>query len=100
MIKRLKDIVRRISRPLSNRTRLINYYWQRTQRNKLAIFGMAFIMFLILLAAIGPFITSDPTAVNFEEKNIPPVGFTIEQSVYNIETNEFTTREVPGTWKH
>jgi len=100
MIERLQDIVRRISRPLSNRTRLINYYWQRTQRNKLAVFGLAFIIFLILLAAIGPFFTSDPTAVNFEEKEMPPVGFTIEQSVYNIETNEFTTKEISGTWKH
>jgi peptide/nickel transport system permease protein len=100
MIDKLQDAIRKVSQNLRRNTRLINYYWQRTQRNKLAIFGMAFIMFLILLAAIGPFITSDPTAVNFEEKNMPPVGFTIEQSVYNIETNEFTTREVPGTWKH
>jgi peptide/nickel transport system permease protein len=100
MVETLRDIARRISRPLSNSTRLINYYWQRTQRNKLAVFGLAFIIFLVTLAAIGPFFTADPTAVNFEEKEIPPVGFTIEHSVYNIETNEFTTKEISGTWKH
>jgi len=100
MTERLRDIVRRISRPLYSNARLINYYWQRTQRNKLAVFGLAFIIFLVLLAVIGPFFTLDPTAVNFEEKNMPPVGFTIEQSVYNIETDEFTTKEIPGTWRH
>jgi peptide/nickel transport system permease protein len=100
MSERLRDKVRRISQPLYSNARLINYYWQRAQRNKLAVFGLAFIIFLVLLAAIGPFFTLDPTAVNFEEKNIPPIGFTIEQSVYSIETDEFTTKEIPGTWKH
>ena len=100
MTERLRDVVRRTSQHLRSNARLVNYYWQRTQRNKLAVFGLAFIIFLILLAAIGPFFTLDPTAVNFEEKNMPPVGFTIEQSVYNIATDEFTTKEIPGTWKH
>ncbi len=100
MTERLRDIVRRTSQHLRSNARLVNYYWQRTQRNKLAVFGLAFIIFLILLALIGPFFTLDPTAVNFEEKNMPPVGFTIEQSVYNIETDEFTTKEISGTWKH
>jgi peptide/nickel transport system permease protein len=100
MTERLRDKVRRISQPLYSNARLINYYWQRTQRNKLAVFGLAFIIFLVLLAIIGPFFTLDPTAVNFEEKNIPPVGFNIEQSIYNIETDEFTTKEIHGTWRH
>jgi len=100
MTERLRDIVRRTSQHLRSNARLVNYYWQRTQRNKLAVFGLAFIIFLILLALIGPLFTLDPTAVNFEEKNMPPVGFTIEQSIYNIKTNEFTTKEIPGTWKH
>jgi peptide/nickel transport system permease protein len=85
---------------MSNSTRLFNYYWQRTRRNKLAVFGLAFIIFLVLLAVIGPFFTLDPTLVDFEKKNLPPVGFTIEQSVYNIETDEFITKKVPGTWNH
>jgi peptide/nickel transport system permease protein len=100
MIERLQDIIRKVSPHLRLNTRLINYYWQRTQRNKLAVAGLAFIVFLVALAIIGPFFTLDPTAANFEEKNIPPVGFTIEQSIYNIETDEFTTKEISGTWKH
>jgi len=85
---------------MSNSTRLFNYYWQRTRRNKLAVFGLAFIIFLVLLAVIGPFFTLDPTSVDFEKKNLPPVGFTTEQSVYNIETDVFITKEVSGTWNH
>ncbi|MCJ7655845.1 MAG: ABC transporter permease [Dehalococcoidia bacterium] len=100
MTERLRDIVRRISQPVSNSTRLINYYWQRARRNKLAIFGLAFIIFLVLLAIVGPFFTLDPTLVDFEKKNLPPVGFTIEQSVYNTETDEFITTKVSGTWDH
>jgi peptide/nickel transport system permease protein len=100
MTKRPGGIVRKISRPLYSNSRLVNYYWQRTRRNKLAIFGLAFITFLVLLAVVGPFFTLDPTLVNFEEKNLPPVGFAIEQSVYNIETDEFTTTKVSGIWKH
>ena len=100
MAETLRDMVRRIGRRLSNSTRLINYYWQRTQRNKLAVFGLAFIIFLVALAAIGPFFTADPTAVNFEEKEIPPIGFTTQHSTYNIESDKFTTNEIRGTWKH
>src|SRR4030066_231304 len=100
MIKRLQDIIRKVSQHLRLNTRLINYYWQRTRRNKLAVSGLAFIIFLVALAIIGPFFTLDPREANFEEKNIPPMGFTIEQSVYNIETDEFTTKEISGTWEH
>jgi len=100
MVETLRDAVRKIGRRLSNSTRLIDYYWQRTRRNKLAVFGLAFIIFLIALAAIGPFFTADPTAVNFEEKEIPPIGFTTQQSTYNIESDKFTTNEIRGTWKH
>ncbi len=80
--------------------RLLRYYWERTRRNRLAIGGLAFILFLILLALIGPLFTADPTAVNFEEKNLPPVGFSIEESVYNLKTGQFTTHETVGTWAH
>lgn len=100
MIEKLKGMAQRISRSWHSNTRLINYYWQRTRRNRLAIFGLAFIIFLVLLAIVGPFFTPDPTMVNFEEKNLPPIGFTVEQSVYNIETDEFITKKVSGTWKH
>lgn len=100
MVETLAGKVRGIGRRLSNSTRLVNYYWQRTRRNKLAVFGLAFIIFLIVLAAIGPFFTADPTAVNFEEKEIPPIGFTTQQSTYVIETDQFITKEIHGTWKH
>ncbi len=100
MTKTLRDIAAKVSRTLSINTRLVGYYWKRTRRNRLAIFGLAFILFLILLAVIAPFFTLDPTMPNFEEKNLPPVGFTIEQPVYSIETGEFTTTKVRGTWKH
>lgn len=103
MTKGLKDIAVKISRPLYSiysNTRLVSYYWQRTRRNKLAIFGLAFIIFLVLLGIAGSFFTLDPTLVNFEEKNMPPVGFSIEQSVYSIETDQFTTTKFSGTWKH
>jgi len=86
--------------PLYNNRRLTRYYLDRTKRNRLAIFGLAFILFLILLAVIGPFFTLDPTAVSFEEKNLPPLGFTIEQSVYDAEAGKLVTVSVPGTIRH
>jgi peptide/nickel transport system permease protein len=100
MVETLLDAVRGIGRRISNSTRLLDYYWQRTQRNKLAVFGLAFIIFLVALAIVGPFFTADPTAVNFEEKEIPPLGFTTQHSIYNIQSDTFITNEVNGTWKH
>ena len=63
-----------VLRPLYASRRLVRYYWERTRKNKLALCGLGFIIFLIILALIGPFFTADPTAVNFEDKNIPPTG--------------------------
>ncbi len=86
--------------PLYASRRLVRYYWERAMRNRLAVGGLAFILFLILLALIGPLFTADPTAVNFEEKNLPPPGFTIEESVYNSQTGQFITKTMIGTVKH
>ncbi len=86
--------------PLYTNRRLTRYYWERTKRHRLSVFGLAFIIFLIAVALIGPFLTQDPTKVNFDEKNTPPLGFTIEQSIYQRETGEFVTREIPGTRQH
>lgn len=86
--------------PLYANRRLTKYYLDRTKRNRLAVFGLAFILFLILLASIGPLFTLDPTAVNFEEKNLPPLGFTMEQSIYELETGKFVTVITHGTRKH
>ncbi len=86
--------------PLYTNRRLTRYYWERTRRHRLAVFGLAFIGLLIVVALIGPFFTPDPTRVNFQEKNMPPLGFTIEQSVYNLETDEFVVTETSGTGQH
>jgi peptide/nickel transport system permease protein len=94
-----RGIIRFVNRLPGNK-RLLVYYWERTQRNKLAVVGLAFIFFLILLAVIGPLFTLDPTASDFEEKNLPPVYFSSSESVYNSATDEFTAIEERGTWKH
>ncbi|MFC1979650.1 ABC transporter permease [Chloroflexota bacterium] len=86
--------------PLYASRRLALYYWDRTKKNRLSIGGLGFILFLILLAIIGPLFTADPTAVNFEEKNLPPPGFSIVQSAYNLETGKFTSTVTAGTWAH
>jgi len=80
--------------------RLVRYYGERVKRNRLSVFGAIFIMFLILVALAGPYLTPDPTATNFEEKNLPPVGLASEQSVYDLKTGELTTVKTPGTWEH
>ena len=86
--------------PLYANRRLTKYYWERTKRHRLSVLGLAFIVCLIATAIIGPFFTHDPTKVNFQEKNVPPVGFTIQQSVYDLDTEEFIVRQVSGTWQH
>jgi peptide/nickel transport system permease protein len=80
--------------------RLAKYYWNRTKRNKLAVLGLAYIILLVVVAVFGPYFTMDPNMVNFEEKNIPPLGCSIEQSQYSIDKGEFTTVVVRGTFKH
>lgn len=86
--------------PLYTNRRLTKYYLDRTKRNRLALFGLGFILFLILLALIGPWFTLDPTAVNFEKKNLPPLGFAIEQSYYELETGKLVTETIGGMKKH
>lgn len=100
MTEASNNLFQRIGGPLYDNRRLINYYWQRTSKNKLAVVGLAFVIFLILLALIGPLFTLDPTLVNFEEKSLPPVGLSTEVSIYNIATGEFTTSKTYGIWKH
>ncbi|MFC1903467.1 ABC transporter permease [Chloroflexota bacterium] len=86
--------------PLYVNRRLTRYYWERTQKHRLAVFGLAFIIFLIAVALVGPFFTQDPTRVDFQEKSLPPPGFSIQQSVYDLKSGEFVTTETPGTWQH
>jgi len=86
--------------PLYVSRRLTRYYWDRTKRHHLAVIGLVFIIFLVAVAIFGPFLTQDPTKVDFPNKNLPPVGFSAEQSTYDRTTGQFITRETPGTWLH
>ncbi len=86
--------------PLYVNRRLTKYYWERTRRHRLSVLGLAFIIFLVAVALIGPFLTQDPTKVSFGEKNMPPVGFTSQHSLFDPKTEEMLTREVPGRWQH
>jgi len=86
--------------PLYVNRRLTKYYWERTKRHRLSVFGMVFILFLVVVALIGPFLTQDPTNVNFQEKNLPPLGLSTQQSIYDLEREEFETTQIPGTWQH
>lgn len=86
--------------PLWSARRLTTYYWRRTSKHRLALAGLVFIGLLVLIAIIGPFFTQDPTRVDFKEKNLPPVGFTVQQSIFDMSTGKFTTREIPGTLSH
>jgi peptide/nickel transport system permease protein len=80
--------------------RLAKYYWSRLKRNRLAVAGMIYIIILILIAILGPYFTPDPNKVNFAEKNIPPIGFSIKQSYYDAKKGEFTTVVVHGNLEH
>jgi peptide/nickel transport system permease protein len=86
--------------PLYVNRRLTRYYWDRTKKHRLSVLGLAFILFLVAMALIGPLLTQDPTKVDFQEKNLPPVGFTIQQSVYDLKSAQFVTTESKGTWQH
>lgn len=85
---------------MSETMKLRAYYWERTKRNRPAMAGLAFIIFLIFLASAGPLFTVSPTHVNFDEKNIPPPGFTLEQSIYSTTSGGFVTTVQQGTWAH
>ncbi|MEE9400246.1 MAG: ABC transporter permease [Dehalococcoidales bacterium] len=86
--------------PLYVNRRLTKYYWERTKKHRLSVLGLIFIFFLVAVALIGPFLTQDPTKVNFQEKNVPPLGFSIQQSIYDLKSGKFATTEAPGTWQH
>ncbi|MFC2041720.1 ABC transporter permease [Chloroflexota bacterium] len=86
--------------PLYVNRRLTKYYWDRTKRHRLSVLGLIFIIFLVAVALIGPLLTQDPTEVDFQKKTLPPAGFSIQQSVYDLKTGEFVTRDTPGIWRH
>lgn len=80
--------------------RLTAYYWERLSKNKLSLAGLGFILFLALVGIFGPLFTQDPTKADFEVKNLPPFCFSIQESVYDIKTNDFTTKTIPGSADH
>ncbi len=80
--------------------RLSRYYWERTKKNKLSVLGLGFILFLFLVALVGPLFTKDPTHVNFQEKNLPPAGFSVTQSYYDAGSGQFINQEGRGSWYH
>lgn len=86
--------------PLYVSRRLTRFYWERTKRHRLAVCGLGVILLLVAVAIIGPFFTQDPTRVNFQEKSLPPAGFTVQQSLYDVQTDKFATLEIPGTLRH
>ncbi len=86
--------------PLYRQKRLTTYYWDRTKKNRLSMIGLWFIVFLAAVALIGPFFTPDPAEVSFQDKNLPPAGFTIQRSIHDATTKELTTLAVRGSPSH
>jgi peptide/nickel transport system permease protein len=78
--------------------RLAKYYWNRVKRHGMAIAGLAFIAFLVLMALVS--FAVDPTKANSDEKNTPPVGLSSEQTVYSIATGQSTVTKIEGSWSH
>jgi len=80
--------------------KLAAYYWESLKSKRTAMLGLAFLIFLIFTSAIGPFFTVSPTQVNFSEKNLPPLGFSSDQSIYSAESGGLIMTNMHGTWKH
>ena len=80
--------------------RLLDYYGERLRKNRLSIVGLAFIVFLALVGIFGPIFAPDPQKTDFEIKNLPPLGCSIDESVYDIKTGEFTTTVIRGRPDH
>jgi peptide/nickel transport system permease protein len=80
--------------------RLTRYYWDRLKKNRLSLVGLGFIALLALTGIFGPFLTEDAQKADFNLSNLPPWGASIEQSVFDIKTNEFTTTVIRGRPDH
>jgi peptide/nickel transport system permease protein len=73
---------------------------EKLRSNRPAVLGLLFIIFLFMTAIFGPLLTRSPGEINFNSKNLPPIGFSIEQSVYNIRTQALETAVREGNWEH
>jgi hypothetical protein len=49
---------------------------------------------------IRPLFTQDPKKADFEIANMPPLGASIQQSVYDIKTGTFETKTIYGRSDH
>ena len=87
-------------RPFLIRHRLVSYYWERLQKNRLSLVGLGFIGFLALTGIFGPLLVQDPHKTDFNVLNLPPLGFSIQESIYDIKTNEITTTVIQGRPDH
>jgi len=87
-------------RPFLIRHRLVSYYWERLQKNRLSLVGLGFIGFLALTGIFGPLLVQDPHQTDFNILNLPPLGFSIQESIYDIKTNEITTTVIQGRPDH
>jgi peptide/nickel transport system permease protein len=79
---------------------IAEHHREKLKNNKPAMLGLVFIILLFSTAIFGPLITKNPNEINFDDKNLPPLGFSIEQSVYNIKTQELETTERQGNREH
>lgn len=79
---------------------LAEHQWEKLKNNKPAVSGLIFIIFLFGTAVFGPYLAGNPNVINFDDKNLPPLGFSIEQSVYNIRTQELEITNMQGNWEH
>jgi peptide/nickel transport system permease protein len=87
-------------RPFNISHRLMSYYWERLQKNRLSLVGLGFIGFLALTGIFGPLLVQDPQKTDFNILNLPPLGFSIQESIYDIKTSEITTTFIQGRPDH
>lgn len=78
---------------------LMRYYCGRTARNRAAMLAVAYILVMTLVAILAPPLAKDPNAVNFRDKNLPPLGFTSAQVVYDPGVG-LKAVELQGHWEH
>ncbi|MCX5996278.1 MAG: ABC transporter permease, partial [Chloroflexi bacterium] len=84
--------------PLRISRRLWSYYWERLQKNRLSLVGLGFIGFLVLTGIFGPLLVQDPQKTDFN--NLPPLGFSMQESINDIKTNKITTTVIEGRPEH
>lgn len=75
-------------------------HWEKLKSNKPAVLGLMFIIFLFLTAIFAPLLTKSPNEINFNDKNLPPVGFSTQQSIYDIKTRQLETTTKQGNRAH